>query len=183
MSVLAGPRPADQRTAVPAIHALQTLLEQLRDVLSLLPTAAYVARPAAAVSGSVGEHVRHCLDHVTALAQAMDGDTLSYDARKRGTTVETDPVTAINEIERLFSRMAGWSRGYVDRTIHISALVDAEAPPALMRTTLARELAFLVQHTVHHCAVIAVLLDTQGWRVPRGFGLAPSTVHARARAR
>jgi uncharacterized damage-inducible protein DinB len=69
-----------------------------------------------------------------------------------------------------------------DVPITLSTLVDPHEPPAIVRTTLARELAFVVQHTVHHCALIAVLLEWQGYRVPYGFGLAASTQRARALA-
>ena len=44
-----------------------------------------------------------------------------------------------------------------------------------VQTSLGRELAFVVQHTIHHAALIAVLLDILGVRVPADFGYAPST--------
>jgi hypothetical protein len=36
-------------------------------------------------------------------------------------------------------------------------------------------LAFVVSHTIHHQAMIGVLLATRGHTVPHRFGLAPST--------
>jgi uncharacterized damage-inducible protein DinB len=45
-------------------------------------------------------------------------------------------------------------------------------------STLRRELAFVVSHTVHHQALIAVLLSLVGVPVPDAFGLAPSTPRA-----
>ena len=44
-----------------------------------------------------------------------------------------------------------------------------------MRSTLRRELAFVISHTVHHQALIAMLLAVAGLQVPESFGLAPST--------
>jgi uncharacterized damage-inducible protein DinB len=174
-------RPADAGGAQQT-RALTSLLEQLRDVLTLLPTAMYVARPAARVSGSVGEHVRHCLDHVAALTRTLEGEELSYDVRRRGTRIEVDPVTAVNEIERLFCRLDRLE-GTAERALTLSAMLDSDAPAATMRTSVAREVAFVIQHTIHHCALIAVLLEWQGWRVPSGFGVAPATAAARASAR
>jgi uncharacterized damage-inducible protein DinB len=43
------------------------------------------------------------------------------------------------------------------------------------QSSLGRELAFVLNHTVHHQALLAVLLAVQGRRVPVGFGYAPST--------
>jgi len=42
-------------------------------------------------------------------------------------------------------------------------------------STSARELAFVISHTIHHQAIIAVLLASQGVAVPHRFGVAPST--------
>ena len=70
-------------TAVAVVMVLSGLLEQLREVVTALPTSQYRARPAARVSGSIGEHVRHCLDHVSALVVAMYGDELTYDRRSK----------------------------------------------------------------------------------------------------
>ena len=156
------------------------LLEQLRDLVALMPKGMYVAQPAARVSGSIGEHVRHCLDHVSAFTAALSGEELSYDHRLRGTTLEVDPRTAVDEIERLFVRLERVPPTSLDYPLTLSSLVAAGRPPLTMRTTIARELAFVVQHTIHHCALIAVLVEWQGGRVPHGFGLAPSTAAARA---
>lgn len=159
---------------------LTSLLEQLRDLIAGLPPSVYRASPAPRVSGSVGEHVRHCLDHVSALVSATAGGELSYDRRIRGTTIETDPRTAVTEIERLVVRIDRLPSSALDRTVTLSTLLELDHPPLAVRSTVARELAFVIQHTIHHCALIAVLLEWQGWRVPHGFGVAPSTVRARA---
>jgi uncharacterized damage-inducible protein DinB len=158
------------------------LLEQLQNLVALMPKGMYVAQPAARVSGSIGEHVRHCLDHVSAFTAALAGEELSYDRRLRGTTLEVDPRTAVDEIERLFVRLERVPPTSLDRQLTLSSLVAVGRPPLTMRTTIARELAFVVQHTIHHCALIAMLVEWQGGRVPHGFGVAPATAAARASA-
>ena len=164
------------------LDVLAALLGQLRDVIAPLPVHCYRAQPAARVSGSVGAHVRHTLDHVSALLAALDGEELRYDHRRRGTTVEIDPLTGFNEIERALYRLDHLCIGSLDQLISFSTLLDATRAPVVVRTSLARELAFVIQHTIHHCALIAMLLEWQGERVPRGFGLAPSTERARVSA-
>jgi uncharacterized damage-inducible protein DinB len=42
-------------------------------------------------------------------------------------------------------------------------------------STLARELAFVLNHTIHHQAMIGLLASLHGCDVPDGFGYAPST--------
>jgi uncharacterized damage-inducible protein DinB len=44
-----------------------------------------------------------------------------------------------------------------------------------LTTSLARELVFALQHTIHHQAIVAVLLHEQGIAAPAEFGYAPST--------
>jgi uncharacterized damage-inducible protein DinB len=164
---------------VSSTDALAALLSQLRDVVAELPAEIYVARPAPAVSGSVGEHIRHCLDHVSAFTSALAGDELSYDHRLRGTRVESDPTTALGEIDRLAKRLDHLPPRRLDRPVDLRSLVEATGPAHVLRSTLGRELAFVVQHTVHHCALVALLLAWQGHQVPHGFGVAPSTLRAR----
>ena len=162
------------------VTALSALLEQLRGVIMDMPLSMYRARPAVRVSGSIGEHVRHCLDHVSALVAAMYGDELSYDRRSRGTTVENERGSAAAEISRLVSRLEGQIAIRLDRPVTLWSLLEANGAAVAIRTTVGREIAFVIQHTIHHCALIAVLLEWQGIDVPAGFGLAPSTAKARA---
>lgn len=52
------------------------------------------------------------------------------------------------------------------------------AQPVIGWSTLARELAFVMSHTIHHQAIVALLLEQQGGGVPdERFGYAPSTPH------
>jgi hypothetical protein len=46
----------------------------------------------------------------------------------------------------------------------------------LCASTVARELQFLLSHTVHHYALIALILRLQGFEPGEEFGVAPSTL-------
>jgi uncharacterized damage-inducible protein DinB len=162
-----------------ASSALAALLGQLRDLVALLPVHCYRTQTAPRVSGSVGAHVRHTLDHVSAFLAAAAGDAMAYDHRKRGTGVETDPCAALVAIERLLHELDTVDDGSLDRAVTLATQLDVTGPAVAVRTTLARELAFVIQHTIHHCALIALLLDAQAIAVPHGFGVAPSTDRAR----
>ena len=85
------------------------------------------------------------------LSARSDGEPLSYDRRRRGTTVEIDPVTAVSEIERLLHQLDRAHRCR-DRHVTLSAVVDAGLPAVTMQSTIAREIAFVQLHAVHHCA-------------------------------
>src|SRR6266571_7096291 len=89
------------RVSVPPAWELWHLLDELHTLLTGVTLDVYCARFATDVSGSIGEHIRHCLDHVSALLGADASTTLSYDCRERGTAVETDPTEAAQQILRL----------------------------------------------------------------------------------
>jgi hypothetical protein len=154
--------------------ALLRQLQQLRSLLEWLPAPVYQARPAPRVSGTIGGHVRHCLDHVAALVSSRDAGELFYDRRQRGTLVESDPDAAIDAIDRLMDGI-GRLAGSLNRPVDVFSMLDRHGVDVAARSTVAREVAFVVHHTTHHFAIIALLLDIAGWNAPEGFGLAPST--------
>ena len=154
--------------------ALARLLDELAAVLNRTSPSTYTARPFPAVSGSIGQHVRHILDHVASLCEAEPRVPLSYDHRERGTNVETDVDAALRSIGRLTSTLAAMRSGEDEAMTMMSMLVPGGEPSAV-RTTLRRELIFVVSHTIHHQALIGLLLSAAGDGVPQGFGLAPST--------
>jgi len=120
--------------------------------------------------------VRHCLDHVSALIAADPSSCLSYDLWERGTTVETDPAQALRSIQLLKITIAvgRWSARLDERICVISAVARDGAMLTSM-STLARELAFVLNHTIHHQAMIGLLASLYGCDAPDGFGFAPST--------
>ena len=167
---LISPPPANAPAA-----SLCRLLDGLARLLEEVPPAVYSAPFVSAVSGSIGEHVRHCLDHVAALIAASPSMPLSYDSRNRGTRVETDPGIAIQQIAMLRSALEAWPARSVDEPIVVSAMLSPTSSPMTTWSTLARELAFVVSHTIHHQAIIGVLLVVHGHTVPERFGHSPST--------
>ncbi|MGE3842962.1 MAG: DinB family protein [Vicinamibacterales bacterium] len=154
--------------------ALARRLGELTGIVGALPAAIFTARGPGGVSGSIGEHVRHCLDHVSAWIGARSGHTLTYDARHRGTTVETDTIRAVQELAAHVFALEQW-RGSLDEPIQVSSLLAPGGRPCISWSTMGRELAFVISHTVHHQAVIAVLLAMQDVAVPERFGYAAST--------
>jgi uncharacterized damage-inducible protein DinB len=156
------------------VAVLSRQLDDLATVLLRVPPAVYSARPLP-VSGSVGEHVRHILDHVSALVVARTHAVLTYDSRERGTAVEIDSGVALRTILRLKAALADADDAQLDQPLAVASLLTRGGAPVSAWSTLRRELTFVCNHTVHHQALIAVLLSMMGVAVPEAFGLAPST--------
>jgi hypothetical protein len=62
-------------------------------------------------------------------------------------------------------------------------VVAEDAPEYSMWSTACRELQALRSHTIHHFAVIAMALHAWGIAADPDFGVAPSTLAARATAK
>lgn len=156
-------------------QALWRLLDDLDVLLNDVPIEVYTARFASEVCGSIGEHVRHCLDHVATLVTADPSAPLSYDQRQRGTAVEASPTEARRQVQYLQGMLDQWSARPLHLPIRVMSMVSPSGETVAARSTLARELAFVMSHTIHHQAIIAVLLAVHGHAVPAGFGHSPST--------
>jgi hypothetical protein len=166
---------ATARAAIP-VDALCTLLDDLGGVLMQVDTDRYLARPVTGVSGSVGAHVRHVLDHVAALVEAGSVGELCYDYRQRGTRVEADPAEALSQIYRLQLGLERMAIRHQDEHVLVRSQIDRSGRSIASWSTLGRELAFVMSHTIHHQAIIALLLaDGESAAVPERFGYAPST--------
>jgi uncharacterized damage-inducible protein DinB len=158
-----------------AATQIRRLLDELASLVMSFDPDTYRARPLPEVSGSVGEHVRHCLDHIAALVGATPSRVLSYDHRERGTNVERDPAEALRRILRLKASLDRWQPRSLDDPLRVMSLITPAGESIVGWSTLGRELAFVTNHTIHHQALIAVLLSVQGMPIPDRLGYAPST--------
>jgi uncharacterized damage-inducible protein DinB len=167
--------PAEQPLPA-AILPLVAVLGQLGTLVDSLTDEQYRTKPVAVVSSNVGGHVRHCLDHIDALLAGVERGALDYDRRQRGTEVETSRQAALDAIRRLERRLHAFPRNAEARPLRLSVLVSGDRPAVEVTSSVGRELAFVLSHTIHHNALIAVVARALGAPVPERFGYAPSTI-------
>lgn len=171
-----GPEPTAVRPLIGLLHQLSSLVGSLSDEQ-------YTRKPVGVVESSVGGHVRHNLDHIDALLGGLRAGEMSYDHRHRGTDVECDRFAALDAIGRVERELTAFPWPEVRHLITLSTLVTPDLPPVRVVTSPERELAFVVSHTIHHNALIRVMVRLLGEDVPADFGYAPSTIaHNRSRA-
>lgn len=175
MNAVAQAAAAKPRTEPSAVLALRGRLDELMRLVITLPAEAYCARPSR-VSGSIGEHVRHVLDHIASLVGANPLSALSYDQRSRGTAVETQPSIAVREMMRLDAALERWGDRTLEHPVAVTAVTSTDGESVTGWSSFARELAFVMNHTIHHQAIIALLLERLDAELPdERFGYAPST--------
>lgn len=157
---------------------LREALRQLAEVVAGLDASRYASPPPGLGPGTVGSHVRHCLDHVQALIDATEGGRLDYDRRRRGSAMETDQDAALREMERLDRLLAGLPARVMGRAVTVVCLLDPARPAATLDSTLGRETAYVLSHTTHHNAIIGCLVRAMGGATPARFGYAAATLAA-----
>jgi uncharacterized damage-inducible protein DinB len=156
--------------------ALADVLEQIGGLLDGLDSEQYVRAPAGPVRSSVAQHVRHCLDHVRAVVSMGRAGTIDYDCRVRGTDVETSLDAARAELSGLLERLRGLEEPEADGALTLTAQVRPDGASLAFTTSAAREMAFVLSHTIHHNALLSVMARALGRPVPADFGYAPATI-------
>jgi hypothetical protein len=168
---------ADAPTAGPLAGPLVRLLLELDGVLASLTPAQYTSRCGEAFSnGTVGGHIRHCLDHIRALVDGRETGTVDYDHRARGTCIERDPDSGRVEIEHLARALDEMSRADPAERLPVTVMPTRDGRSVTVESTLGRELSFVLSHTVHHNAMVRGMALSLGVGVPVTFGYAPSTL-------
>lgn len=119
----------------------------------------------------VGSHFRHCLDSYHCFFKGFETGQIDYDHREREELIERDRRFAVARIETVIARLRSLTSS--DERIPLMTKQDSEV---WSHTSLGRELQFLLSHTIHHYALIALALRLQGIEPGLEFGVAPSTL-------
>jgi len=174
MLILEASRTSEQ-PGIP-VDALGRLLDDLALLLAGLDRDAYVTRTRPGVSGSVGAHVRHVLDHVSAFVAAGSRRLVNYDRRQRGTDIEVNLESALSAICSLQVALGTMAALSADEPVQVVTQFEPGAAAVATWSSFGRELAFVINHTIHHHAIVALLLDgDERPPLPARFGYAPST--------
>jgi hypothetical protein len=160
---------------------IETNVQWLRQVLRLvgsLDDAAYATTPRGLAPHRAGAHLRHILEFYRCFLEGLACSHIDYDARRRDDTIEYSRDAASAAI-RAILRVFETSRDLYQERIIWVRMEDADRNAVLegfMESSISRELQVLSSHTVHHFALIAIILRMHGVEVDSEFGMAPSTL-------
>lgn len=155
---------------------LVQLMTGLGDLVRTINPEQYIARPESTRCGAIGGHVRHTVDHLAAWLGGIDQGLVNYDARVRGTGVETDPAQAMHAIKHHTARLAEIDDAVLIQQVEVLTSMTSCGALVRLPSTHARELAFVFSHTIHHNAIIGTIARALGVALPANFGMAPSTI-------
>lgn len=129
---------------------------------------------------SLGAHVRHILDHYSCFIHGLKKGRIDYDQRERNETVQCNREAAlagIQDVQLILSQLPQEVSG--DRMLQVK--MDCGNSAAWTDSSLVRELQFLANHSLHHFAILRLLIRNEALIYDDAFGLAPSTLKHRER--
>ncbi len=159
-----------------AIAASLSILKQGEALLRRLHDDEYARCLPSVFGSSIGAHIRHNLDHYACFLAGLPGGRIDYTARPRNTRIETKRTDALAEFARV--ARAFETLDMTGGVLRVRSESNPDSAPT--SSSMARELEFLMSHTVHHYAIVAILCRLQGIAMDDGFGVAPSTLRHRA---
>jgi uncharacterized damage-inducible protein DinB len=160
----------------PTISGCIASLNQSIALLEKLDDKTYAETNGLPVRSSIGAHLRHCIEFYECFLCGVKLGGVNYNKRVRETLTETNRDFAITKLRIIISELELLS-------IEADALLfvcvedgDAENEADWCRSTVLRELQFLLSHTTHHYALMSLMLKLQGQTVDEEFGVTPSTL-------
>ena len=139
-----------------------------------------ISKPLDILSGStIGQHIRHMVEFYGCLIASKENNTISYDKRERKLDLETSPAYIEATIENILKE--------VDK-LNLLAKISLEGSFSedkeegdIIVSSIYRELAYCLEHTVHHLAIVkmAIKIAFPEVKLDENFGVAYSTIRYR----
>lgn len=149
-----------------AIDQLCHLLEQLN---------ANYSQPLTVLNNNtIGKHVRHVVEFYQTFLQGLAVGTVNYDNRQRNIHLETDIAFTLEQLTQIKTALQHID---LNKPLQLSVAYTQDAPQQIP-TNPTRELAYLIEHTIHHLAILSIAVNTHFpfVNLPDNFGIAHSTV-------
>jgi len=157
-------------------QAVNSIFVQLADSLNQLTQEEYSQPCKTLFNNTIGQHVRHIIELFQCLEKGYESGVVNYEKRKRDTAIEADKDLASRLLLEIHS---GLSKENKALTLEAS-YDDHNTEPILFETNYNREIAYNLEHTIHHMALIRVgINEISTIELPEDFGVASSTVKYR----
>ncbi|MEO7533258.1 MAG: hypothetical protein ABIU30_05420, partial [Ferruginibacter sp.] len=151
---------------------LLNVFVQLSESLNQLTDAEYKQPSKILFNATIGQHTRHIIELFACLVKGYDEGFVNYEKRKRDYTIETDKNIAAGLLKEIYHQL-----DKPNKTIILESEDLGEEPePISIPSNYYRELAYNLEHTIHHMALIRVgINDVSSVVLPDEFGVAFST--------
>ncbi|MCR9249823.1 MAG: DinB family protein [bacterium] len=157
------------------LYQLETVVEQLKEE--------DFSKPLQILSdASLGQHVRHTLEFFICLVDARNEGVINYDNRKHDKVIEQDKSMALSVIKSMREFVMNVD-GNIELRLDMSyGFEQGDEEILSVKSNLLRELAYNIEHAVHHMALLKIGVATEFTyvKLPEHFGVASSTVRYKA---
>ena len=162
---------------MPLQQSVRNVFMQLTATLELLSDVQYTHTSNVLSKSSIGQHVRHIIEMFVCLEEGYEQGVVNYEARKRDRQIETERSMAIELLKKIFEGLEK-----ADKALVMEASFDEDSnEPLRFDTNYYREVAYNLEHTIHHMALIKLgIQEVSDIRIPENFGVASSTIKFRA---
>ena len=155
---------------------IQNVFVQLSESLNLLQDAEYTKPSKILFNATIGQHTRHIIELFLCLEKGYTGGVVNYEKRKRDHRIETDRKLAIQLLKDIYHRI---ERPNIDIVLETEDYEDTITTVSIP-TNYYREIAYNLEHTIHHMALIRVgINEVSSVELPEEFGVAFSTIKYR----
>lgn len=157
-------------------QAVNNVFAQLGSTLELISNEEYSKPCSTLFKNTIGQHVRHIIELFQCLENGYDEGLVNYEKRKRDTAIETDKELARTILLQIHSNLER-----PDKELILEACYDEHSTNSIrIHTNYYREIAYNLEHTIHHMALIRVgINEVSKIELPEEFGVASSTVKYR----
>ena len=154
-------------------------LKEIKSVLIQLTNDQYTFQSTTLFGATIGQHIRHILEFYQSVLNGCETKVINYDNRERNLLIETDTKFAGQVIDEICSKL---NEDDDDIAMILEGNFCAEEGKQIkIETSYLRELAYCLEHGIHHQALIKVgLLEIKCLNfIDDTFGLAPATIRHR----
>jgi hypothetical protein len=157
-------------------QTIKNVFVQLSTTLELLTDAQYVYAGKILSNATIGQHVRHIIEMFICLEEGYTNGKVNYENRKRDSRIETQKDFAISLLHSVYEGL-----NKENKNIILEAVFSDDAADLInFDTNYYREIAYNLEHTIHHMALIKVgIREVSDIELPEGFGIASSTIKYR----
>ncbi|SMD45396.1 hypothetical protein SAMN00777080_4046 [Aquiflexum balticum DSM 16537] len=156
-------------------YCIQNLL-QIKELICNMKVEDFSKKLEILSGSSIGQHLRHILELYQCLLDGAFENEVNYDNRKRNLRLETDPEFALTTIEEISEKIFNLDG---DKYLNMLGAFSAHSEKKIaIKTSIYRELAYNLEHSIHHQALIKIGLSALGLSnlVDIDFGVAPATI-------
>jgi hypothetical protein len=155
---------------------IQNVFVQLAESLNQLHDAEYTQPSKILFNATIGQHARHIIELFLCLEKGYHEGKVNYEKRKRDHRIESDRHLAMQLLKDIYRRIA---RPNIDLVLETEDFEDSVTTVSIP-TNYYREIAYNLEHTIHHMALIRVgINEVSSVVLPDEFGVAFSTLKYR----